>query len=118
MTGGLVGGLPEMEYHQESIALATGSVLALFTDGVTEAGGRVDPREDERLFATVRRYAAGDADALARALLAGAEDLSGGIQRDDIAIVVIDSALLPAAFDDRCPSGVAHVDGSWQGSGS
>jgi sigma-B regulation protein RsbU (phosphoserine phosphatase) len=89
VTGGMVGAFPDMKYEQLTVTLAPGSVLALFTDGVTEAAGRHDPREDESLFAVVRPHARESADAIAQALFARARQKAGGEQRDDIAIVVI-----------------------------
>lgn len=114
VTGGLVGAFPEMEYRQDSLRLTPGSVLALFTDGVTEAGGTLDPREDARLVATVEEHADGDADALARAIFARAEELSGGSQRDDIAIVVIRCASFPAPLPPRPSPLAAITHGAWQ----
>jgi serine phosphatase RsbU (regulator of sigma subunit) len=103
-----------MEYHQDSLRLTSGSVLALFTDGVTEAGGTLDPREDARLVATVEKHAMGDANALAQAIFARAQELSGGSQRDDIAIVVLRCVSFPAPHPPR-PSPLATItDGAWQ----
>src|SRR5262249_28609587 len=36
-TGGVVGAAPEMSYTQASVVLQPGFILALFTDGITEA---------------------------------------------------------------------------------
>ena len=56
-TGGLVGFFPEWAYRQESISLAPGDRLWLYTDGITEArdaaGTQFGPARLERLLAEV-----------------------------------------------------------------
>jgi sigma-B regulation protein RsbU (phosphoserine phosphatase) len=56
-TGGLVGSFPEWTYRQESITLAPGDRLWLYTDGITEArdaaGNEFGPARLERLLAEV-----------------------------------------------------------------
>ncbi len=56
-TGGLIGFFPEWTYRQESISMAPGDRLWLYTDGITEArdaaGAQFGPARLERLLAEV-----------------------------------------------------------------
>ncbi len=53
-TGGLVGCFPDWTYHQESVRLAPGDRVWLYTDGLSEArdaaGGEFGPERMERLM--------------------------------------------------------------------
>lgn len=53
VTGGIVGAFEEIEYRQQATVLAPGSLLALFTDGITEAADSRQMEED-LLLAVVR----------------------------------------------------------------
>jgi serine phosphatase RsbU (regulator of sigma subunit) len=88
-TGGLVGAWPEVEYSERQVHLKQGSVLAFYTDGVTEA------RKGSQMLETagVRGVIAGSAHLparqIARQIHQAALSQSGGNLRDDVAIVVL-----------------------------
>lgn len=83
-TGGLVGAFPEWTYRQESISLARGDRLWLYTDGITEArdaaGHEFGPARIERLLAEVN--AAPLAEAQERVWSAVLEFCGGAFEDD------------------------------------
>lgn len=77
-------------YRQESVALAPGDLLAIFTDGITEAPDGAD-REfgDPRLEAVLRENRDRPLDQLCRAILRAVDDFQAGTpQQDDMTLVV------------------------------
>lgn len=89
VTGGILGALPEMAFHTETAAFPPGAVLALFTDGVTEAGGPSDPHSDGGVAALLAACGSGDAGAIAEAIRDHVHAQSRGARHDDVAIVVL-----------------------------
>jgi sigma-B regulation protein RsbU (phosphoserine phosphatase) len=89
--GTLLGVLPEPELHDFQIDLQPADVLVLFTDGVTEARLGRDFYGDERL-AVMMSDAPADSNLLADHLLADVLAFQNGVPRDDIAIVVLQTA--------------------------
>jgi PAS domain S-box-containing protein len=104
-TGPVLGGFADGAFTEETILLAPGDVLALFTDGMTEAGpSRRDLLEIEglkRLFESACAACSADdsgrarsgADAprfIVQSMIAGVESYAGGASglRDDIALLV------------------------------
>ena len=87
--GSMLGMLEVATVREESVDLAPGDVLVLYTDGITEA------RRDGQFFGDdrVERLVgdAGDltAQELADALVATAVEFQGGTTRDDIAVLVL-----------------------------
>ena len=88
-TGGVIGAFPDWQYEQRTVSLPPGGVLTLFTDGVTEAGGCLDPLDGLDLCAALQGHMAETVDGIARALFDRAQELAGGHLSDDVAIVVI-----------------------------
>jgi serine phosphatase RsbU (regulator of sigma subunit) len=91
-TGGMVGALEEMEFEERTVRLDPGSVLALFTDGVTEARSGADMLGQEGVREVVRAHAGDAADGIAEAIFQRARDFAQGVLRDDVAIVVLKHA--------------------------
>jgi sigma-B regulation protein RsbU (phosphoserine phosphatase) len=97
-TGGLLlGMLGEQVYQQDTVELAPGEVIVLYTDGITEAVGPTADEDDydamfgeEALYEVLRRHrhlpAAGIKDAILDAV---SSHTSGVAQSDDITLVVI-----------------------------
>ena len=97
-TGGLLlGMLGEQVYQQDTVELAPGEIIVLYTDGITEAVGPAAEEDDyeamfgeEALFAVLRRSrhlpAAGIKDAILDAV---SIHTSGVAQSDDITLVVV-----------------------------
>jgi AmiR/NasT family two-component response regulator len=88
-TGGVVGAAPEMAYTQASVTLQPGFVLALFTDGVTEARTGEEMLGSEGVAAVVEEHASESANSIVEAILERARRFAGGELHDDVAIVVI-----------------------------
>jgi sigma-B regulation protein RsbU (phosphoserine phosphatase) len=97
-TGGLLlGMLGEQVYQQDTVALAPGEIIVLYTDGITEAVGPAADEDDydamfgeDALYEVLRRNrhlpAAGIKDAILDAV---SSHTSGVAQSDDITLVVI-----------------------------
>ena len=97
-TGGLLlGMLGEQVYQQDTVSLAPGEIIVLYTDGITEAVGPAADEDDydamfgeDALYEVLRRNrhlpAAGIKDAILDAVSA---HTSGVAQSDDITLVVI-----------------------------
>jgi serine phosphatase RsbU (regulator of sigma subunit)/DNA-binding response OmpR family regulator len=88
-TDGLVGAVEEMEFTEQTVALEHGSVLAMFTDGVTEARTGLEMLEISGVREVVQAHATESADAIADAIFTRAREFASGVLRDDVAIVVI-----------------------------
>ena len=90
-TGGLILGVfPMAEYDQGIVDLATGDLLVLFTDGVTEAESRHGLYSDERLQELLLRERGRSAKDIAQAILADVDLFSHGRhQTDDVTVVVV-----------------------------
>jgi PAS domain S-box-containing protein len=94
-TGPVLGGFAAAEFHEASVTLASGDLLALFTDGLTETGptrrrllgigGAAD------LFAAACQQSGEDAEkvgAVLTHLVTGADTFSRGVVWDDLCLVV------------------------------
>jgi PAS domain S-box-containing protein len=88
VTGGIVGGVPRWTYQQRVVSLVPGAVLALFTDGLTEAARGESPRDDS-VSVLLQEHATAPVEAIVQALVGRAHDLAGGCLEDDLAVVVI-----------------------------
>jgi len=87
---GPVLGMPvELMFEEQSVDLAPGDVVVLYTDGVTEVHHRNEPLfGEERLISVIRR-AGPDVDHIADDILAAVRDYGPPEPRDDLAVVVL-----------------------------
>jgi GAF domain-containing protein/CheY-like chemotaxis protein len=97
-TGGMVGAVREMEYSERTVTLRREDVLALFTDGVTEARTSEQMLESEGVQEVMRQHGRASAQEVADAIYNRAVDFSSNQLKDDLAIVVI-KARQPARED-------------------
>jgi phosphoserine phosphatase RsbU/P len=88
-TGGMVGAVQEMDYREEKVRIERGDILALFTDGVTEARTSDDMLESEGVQEVMRGMGGATARQVADAIYNRAVDFSSNQLKDDLAIVVI-----------------------------
>lgn len=97
-TGGLLlGMLGEQPYKQETVTMAPGEVIVLYTDGITEAVGPSAEEDDpdamfgeEALYDVIRQNRQLPATAIKDAILAAVTAHTSGVaQSDDITLVVI-----------------------------
>jgi sigma-B regulation protein RsbU (phosphoserine phosphatase) len=88
-TGGVLGVMPEMVYQEERVTLPAGAVLALVTDGVTEAHVGERMLESSGVAEVLQEHAAEPAQSIVAALLARAHEFAGGFLHDDVAIIVL-----------------------------
>jgi sigma-B regulation protein RsbU (phosphoserine phosphatase) len=89
--GPALGLLPDASYEAGETSLEPGDVVAVVTDGVTEAGA-ADGREfgDERVCEALRRRPADGAAAVLRALVAAVDDWVGAAGcHDDLTAIVL-----------------------------
>jgi serine phosphatase RsbU (regulator of sigma subunit) len=88
--GTAVGLLDRGQWADEQVTLATGNVLVLFTDGLTDVRHRVTGELAGDLVADVLRASdATDAESLADELIGTVVDFAGGARRDDMALLVL-----------------------------
>ncbi len=90
--GGLIlGMMPGSQYHEESVALRSGDVIVLYTDGVTEAMNPSDEEFDEpRLEAVVRQHLHGPASTIVDEVASAiTEFVAPRPQSDDITLFVV-----------------------------
>ena len=94
-TGPVLGGFREGDFEQNIVALASGDVLALFTDGLTEVGpSRKVQLEIEGVVDVLRECCQGEPagkivpSSVVDCLIAGVDDFARGGARDDIALLV------------------------------
>ncbi|MBK9474202.1 MAG: SpoIIE family protein phosphatase [bacterium] len=97
MGGLLLGMIGDMVYLQDTVVLAPGEVIVMYTDGITEAVSPGADEEDpeamfgeERLCDVLRRSRHLPASGIQDAILAAVADHTRGVaQSDDITLVVI-----------------------------
>lgn len=90
ITGTVLGMLPEIGYEQKSVALAPGDLLAVFSDGVTEAASP-DEQEfgEERLAEVLAKHREEPAEFMITAVLEAVEEWTAKAPaEDDITLVV------------------------------
>jgi phosphoserine phosphatase RsbU/P len=90
-TGGPVMGLDrETDFEEAVVPITAGDRLALYTDGVTEAGGLVAEEFGERrLVDIVARGRSRPAAETAARLIEAAAEFAGGVLRDDATALVV-----------------------------
>jgi phosphoserine phosphatase RsbU/P len=93
-TGTVVGLFPNTAYEAKSIDLPPGSVLAIFTDGVTEAVNREDEEFGEnRLFDALRQSLVRTPEGIWNSVVSRISDWQGDLpQHDDITLIVAKTA--------------------------
>jgi sigma-B regulation protein RsbU (phosphoserine phosphatase) len=90
-TGGMVLGVcEEMEYPTESVSLAIGDALVLYTDGIIEASNTSDETFGiHRLSEVVAAHGEKSSEALAAAILASASQFAHRGWEDDVTLMVV-----------------------------
>jgi sigma-B regulation protein RsbU (phosphoserine phosphatase) len=88
-TGGVVGALEDLQCGKRQAALPAGAVLALVTDGVTEARQGGEMFEGAGVCSVVQACATRPPNEIADAVLAEARAFAGGRLIDDVVIVVL-----------------------------
>jgi GAF domain-containing protein len=84
-----IGAFREVTYYSEEISFGTGEILALYTDGVTEARRGREFFGESRLIEIIRR--ASSAESLPQEILTSVEEFSGGRSTDDLAVLCVSS---------------------------
>lgn len=87
--GHMLGMLEPLRLHDESLTLAAGEALVLYTDGVIEAQRDGELFGDGRLRAVIAEHRGASAQDLADAVAAAAVTFQGQHTRDDIAVVAL-----------------------------
>jgi len=89
-TGPLLGTLQTVSFKERTVEIASGDVLVLYTDGVTEAmNGSQEFFGEERLQEVVRRKKAEPAALVVRGIWDAVREFRQGDQDDDLTIVVL-----------------------------
>lgn len=89
VTGCVLAVLPDAPYEERTVTLPEGGVLALFTDGVSEARRGSEMLGTSGVLEVVARNAAGKAGTIASAIFERARSMAGGELKDDVAIIVV-----------------------------
>lgn len=94
LPGIALGVIPEVNLREETIALGPGDVLALYTDGVTEA---LNDRDEElgvpRLEQVIRENVSRSADEIVAAIQQAVDAFTGDVQPfDDVTLVILKRA--------------------------
>jgi sigma-B regulation protein RsbU (phosphoserine phosphatase) len=89
-TGTVIGLLPDASYKAGFIELTPGSVLAIFTDGITEAVNQADEEfGEERLLEALRESRQATPEEIYRFVISRVRDWQGNLpQHDDITLIV------------------------------
>jgi serine phosphatase RsbU (regulator of sigma subunit) len=90
---GFMADLAPEDVGEESFELASGELLFVGTDGITEAAQRGDPRRgvfgEQKLIALLVAHARRPLVDLQRALLHELDEFTGGVYQDDVAFMVV-----------------------------
>ena len=89
-TGMVVGLLPNASYQAKSVELSPGTMLAIFTDGVTEAVNGADEEfGDERLLEALKGSRARTPEGIYKFVIDKIRDWQGDLpQHDDITLII------------------------------
>ncbi|MBV9662648.1 MAG: SpoIIE family protein phosphatase [Actinobacteria bacterium] len=87
-TGGLLGVLPDAQFHEVPLALEAGDLVVFYTDGVSEARRGAEEFGDEQLIATLAKLHGSTAQEVADGLIASAGAFRDGDADDDAAAFV------------------------------
>ena len=93
-TGTVLGLFPDRNYEASSVELRPGALLAVFTDGVTEAVNDADEEfGEERLLETLREYQSHPPEEIYRQAVARVRQWQGELkQHDDITLIIAKAA--------------------------
>lgn len=96
--GPVVGLLPFAPYTEQSLTLAPGDLLVLYTDGISEAMTHADEEwGEERMIAAAQKVREKGADEVLRSMFAAADAFTAGAPQHD------DMTLLVLKLDDTAP---------------
>lgn len=102
-TACVLGIFPQWECAIEEVSMDTGDLLALFTDGVTEATNEQgDEFGEERLIAALRGHSEHSAAESIEALICMAREFGGSDQADDLTLIVARHRSPGAAVRRQC----------------
>jgi len=89
--GPLIGLLPDADFPVNTLRLAPGEAIVMFTDGVSEAANAAgDMLGSDRLLATLARLAGSETPAITEGLLGAVREFAGEApQSDDITILTL-----------------------------
>jgi len=89
--GTVLGIMEDFPYEQETVSLASGDIVLIFSDGVTEAmNGAGEQLGEGPIEAVLRKHGRSGPEEVKEALVAAVREHAGGApQADDITIVVV-----------------------------
>jgi sigma-B regulation protein RsbU (phosphoserine phosphatase) len=89
--GPVIGLIPECAYEQAELTLATGDLLVIFTDGVSEAmNSALEEWGEDRLIATVCATQGRDASEIITRIMQAADQFAASApQHDDMTLIVL-----------------------------
>jgi len=78
-------------YQEQTIRLSSGDILIFYTDGVTEAKNEDETEEfgEERLYECIKNNRGRSASEIKEAIKNEVLEFSGGVQHDDITLIVV-----------------------------
>jgi phosphoserine phosphatase RsbU/P len=90
-TGLALGQFPRQQYEEETCTLQPGDILALYSDGVSEANNLAeDEFGTDRLIEVIRAHAEESPDAMVDAVFAAIDEFAGDApQFDDITLMIV-----------------------------
>jgi phosphoserine phosphatase RsbU/P len=90
-SGGMVLGLfPEASYSAQTVNLSSGTLLAIFTDGITEAANEKDEEYgEERLQSVLKEFHSQPPEAIYAAVVERVRKWQGSLkQQDDMTLII------------------------------
>lgn len=90
-TGLALGQFPRQTYDEETCTLQPGDILAVYSDGVSEANNLAEEEYGtDRLIDVIRRHADAGPEAIVDAVFAGIDEFAGNApQFDDITLMIV-----------------------------
>ncbi len=89
VTGRALALMEGSEYTTQSVELAAGDVVVLYTDGITDAGSGADRLGQDRLMDLLRSHADVPLVDLVNVIVREAQQFAGGVLADDAALLAI-----------------------------
>ena len=87
-TATVVGVFEQWECEVEKTRLAPGDLLAIFSDGVTEAARGEEEYGEARLIGKLRECRELPANEIVRSVFASVQEFGAGVQSDDLTLVI------------------------------